>query len=604
MADNTIIDYNEQSKTFNDVMSNLAKYGKCAIIRPTGFGKTWILTELIKHYNNVLYLYPAAVIRDTVVNRYYDSMWNEEELKFIDEEGMEVEPETIDTFVEFRKIEKCTLMTYAKLIRLTDAEIDAMDYDLILMDEVHRVGGPMTKIAVNKLFAKHPNAHFVGATATPTRTDNYDVVSELFSDIMTYTYTLFDAIESGMIQKPKYCYCSYDHEADLRQAYENANENPDDPDYKELFDAKLIELAKIYNMPNIIKDVCDKYSVDKDYYKFIVFFSNKTHMDNKLPDVISWFKEAFPGFTIDTLKISSKNKIEQKNTDKLNNLVRKDKHVDLIACIDMLNTGYHVNNLSGIIMYRGTSSSTIFIQQLGRALSAGASNSAIVFDVVDNLHRKAVYQIRSTLTNKRMKKNANKRLKTDYFVTDDDKCQIMMKSADGSYFATQYHLDENNNVVDAHGNPSTLIYDCDTGVVYDNGKPTGKDINNITSDCIEATGHEAKYREILAKALAEPMAHRCKYALEIQFRSWCKVHGIEYPISDENLKKLYHLDKKEFYNEYAKIIESNGIDYPIYDVDTLFNPNDKSIVPMAVCAQATNATIEAILDMLGVDDVA
>lgn len=600
MTDTNEIDYGEQAKTFENVMSNLKQYGKCAIVRPTGFGKTWILTEIIKHYNKVLYLYPAAVIRDTVVNRYYDSMYDEETLSYIDEEGMELDPDTVDTFIECKKIEKCTLMTYAKLIRLSDDELNAMDYDLILMDEVHRVGGPMTKIAVNKLFAKHVNAHFVGATATPTRMDNYDVISELFSDIMTYTYTLFDAIESGMIQKPKYCYCAYDHETDLREAYKQANEDPDDPEYKELFDAKLIELAKICNMPNIIKEVCNKYSVDKNYYKFIVFFANKTHMDNKLSDVVSWFQEAFPGFTIDTLKISSRNRTEQQNTDKLDKILRQDKHIDIIACIDMLNAGYHVNNLSGIMMYRGTSSSTIFIQQLGRALSAGSSNSAIVFDIVDNLHRKAVYNLRSSLTNKRIKKNTTTRLKTDYFVTDDDKCQIMMKSADGSYFATQYHLDENNNIVDAHDNPSTLIYDCDTGLIYDNGSSEGKDINNVTADCIEATGHEATYREILAKALAEPMAHRCKYALEIHFRSWCFAKGIPYPISNDELKKLYKLDKNDFYKEFCNIVKANKIDYPIYDADKLINPEDKSEIPMWVCAKAKNVTIENILDMLGV----
>ena len=94
--------FSEQNRTFKDVLANLKKYGKCAMVRPTGFGKTWILTELIKHYKKVLYLYPAAVIRDTVVNRYYDSMFDSDEMNYIDEEGLDIDPDTIDMFIEAR----------------------------------------------------------------------------------------------------------------------------------------------------------------------------------------------------------------------------------------------------------------------------------------------------------------------------------------------------------------------------------------------------------------------------------------------------------------------------------------------------------------------
>lgn len=596
-------DYQEQAKTFQDALDNLKKFGKCAIIRPTGFGKTWLLTELIKNYNNVLYLYPAAVIRDTVVNRYYDSMFDNEEMEYIDEDGQTVDPDTIDMFIEANKIEKCTLMTYSKLIRLSDQEIEDMKYDLILMDEVHRVGAPKTKIAVNKLFAMNKNAHFVGATATPIRSDNFDVVSELFCDIMTYTYTLFDAIENGLIKRPPYCYCAYDHETDLKNAALTAGEDINDPTVKEVLDAKLIEMSKIFNMPTIIKDVCKKHLNSTNYMKFIVFFSNKSHMDDKLNEVVGWFKEAYPKHTISTLRISSKTKTEQNNTDKLETLIPKDKHIDIIACIDMLNMGYHVNNLTGIIMYRGTASSTIFIQQLGRALSVGTQEAAIVFDVVDNLHRKAIYDLKQSLSAKKTKQSTSRSKKlTHYFISDDDNCDILMLDADGKPFKTQYHLDGDNNIVDNHGNISTLIYDCDTGEIYDNGTSVGKNINQITSKCLVATGHEATYRELIAKALAEPMSHRCKYALELHFRTWCFNHGIDYPITNENLKKLYKLDKKDFYKEFCNIVQNNKLDYPLQDAHKLLEigKNDNTDVPLTICAKARNVSISQILDMLGV----
>lgn len=49
--------------------------GKCAVIRPCGFGKTGIATRLITEYVTagltVQYLYPAAVVKNAVLDFYY-----------------------------------------------------------------------------------------------------------------------------------------------------------------------------------------------------------------------------------------------------------------------------------------------------------------------------------------------------------------------------------------------------------------------------------------------------------------------------------------------------------------------------------------------------
>lgn len=71
---------------------------------------------------------------------------------------------------------------------------------------------------------------------------------------------------------------------------------------------------------------------------------------------------------------------------------RESKCIDIICAVNILNMGYHTGELTFIGMYRGTKSATLFSQQLGRALSSGALNSCIVFDLVDNLHSKALTQ--------------------------------------------------------------------------------------------------------------------------------------------------------------------------------------------------------------------
>lgn len=56
----------------------------------------------------------------------------------------------------------------------------------------------------------------------------------------------------------------------------------------------------------------------------------------------------------------------------------------LLYCIDMLNEGIHVDDVSGVILLRPTISPIIYKQQIGRALSASKATEPIIFDIVNN----------------------------------------------------------------------------------------------------------------------------------------------------------------------------------------------------------------------------
>ena len=51
----------------------------------------------------------------------------------------------------------------------------------------------------------------------------------------------------------------------------------------------------------------------------------------------------------------------------------------------MLNEGVHVENISGVILFRPTVSPIIYKQQIGRALSASKTKDPIIFDIVNNI---------------------------------------------------------------------------------------------------------------------------------------------------------------------------------------------------------------------------
>ncbi len=55
-----------------------------------------------------------------------------------------------------------------------------------------------------------------------------------------------------------------------------------------------------------------------------------------------------------------------------------------LFCIDMLNEGVHVKDISGVILFRPTISPIVYKQQIGRALTAGESKTPLILDVVNN----------------------------------------------------------------------------------------------------------------------------------------------------------------------------------------------------------------------------
>lgn len=60
-------------------------------------------------------------------------------------------------------------------------------------------------------------------------------------------------------------------------------------------------------------------------------------------------------------------------------------HLKLLFCIDMLNEGIHLDNISGVVLLRPTISPIIFKQQIGRALNAGKNSSSVILDIVNNI---------------------------------------------------------------------------------------------------------------------------------------------------------------------------------------------------------------------------
>ena len=344
-----------RTDTYLDAKRILAEANKCVIIRPTGFGKTGILTKFIDDYTNILYLYPSDVVRQAVLRFYYKNNIPDDE--------------TIDNV---------TFMTYTKLAMMKKSEITNLPhYDAIILDECHKVGAVKTCNKLDMLLdaqGKTHTFHLIGATATPDRMDSVDEISRYFDTNKCFEYNLHNAFQDNVLQRPYYFFCKYADTDNLEKMVKDLT----DKELKKIYNAKneitlrndlsarMIEMADMFNMENVVYNICEKYAPSTDYMKFVCFFSSFDSIKQNGPKVKEWFSKAYPTHVVNTLEITSETADTHANVHKLRHMKSTANTVDLIFTCDMMNMGYHVDDLTGIVMYRGTKSGTVYIQQLGR----------------------------------------------------------------------------------------------------------------------------------------------------------------------------------------------------------------------------------------------
>ena len=472
-----------RNETYEEALTLLRKYDKGAIIRPTGFGKTGILSKVIKSgkFKKILYLYPTEVIKNTVLGFYY--------------KGRKNRPDTIDGVI---------FMTYMKLTQLSELDMKALKgVDLIICDECHRLGAAETMEGMRDLIEANPKAKLLGATATPERMDMIDEIAMFFDDRVTSRYTLHDAFTDGILQRPYYCFCAYGESSPKRLAeikkdamlqVESLDES-DRPYATELLKGRMIEIAKLSRMDNVIKSTLEETHTDPTYQKYIVFFSGFGHMRSASKRVKNWFKKAFPGYKINELIITSETEEYRQNVEQLDALSYQENTIDLIYSCEMLNMGYHVSDLTGIIMYRSTYSNIIYSQQLGRALSTGDAVPKIVFDVVDNIHRKSVYSILG-------EKCAATQVMSDEEVAEY--IELVNRTLDKTPDGTPIPLtaEETNRLIELR-KMMKQYKDNELGKINN---------NMLYPEDLIVTGYEATYRELISKTVAEPISMRCRQA--------------------------------------------------------------------------------------------
>lgn len=326
---------------------------KIAIAHATGTGKSYLITKLFEDFNNdkKLVLVPSTYISDQ-----------------------------IQTLFEKYNIQNVDIMRYQKLIKMSDEDIAAMDYDVIALDEYHHDTSKVWGNKVKTLIESHSESIIFGTSATPVRSDGVNTIDELFEGNCASDLPLSESVAKKIVPLPKYVGALYklDDELErLRKKVEQAtNTKEEKQEFYKKIDLMRSQIEKSYGMPIIL----NKHIKDKEG-KYLVFCKKKRHLQEIKETVIGWFRTAGCK-NINAYEVYSD--YENKDAEYKAFCEDTSHNLKLLFCVNMLNEGLHLENISGVLLLRPTRSSIVWHQQIGRAIEANNTNTPVIIDAVNN----------------------------------------------------------------------------------------------------------------------------------------------------------------------------------------------------------------------------
>ena len=367
---------------YENVCAMLEKTGKAAVIHPTGTGKSFIGFQYAADHpeTKVLWLAPSEYIFRTQMENWFSA-------------GGDTLP-------------NITFLTYAKLSLMPEEELSHFLINnnctlhsalctLIVLDEFHRAGATHWGLGVQRLLAAFPSATILGLSATNIRylDSQRDMAEELFDGHIASEMTLGEAIVRGILPAPKYVLSIFKYRDDLAK-YELRARRSRNKATRDAAEEILEKLRRALDLAEGMEDIFDRHMEDRTG-KYLVFCANAEHMRDMISQVPDWF------YKVDEHPHVYSAYSEDPETDRAFADFKADSsdHLKLLFCIDMLNEGIHVPDISGVILLRPTVSPIVYKQQIGRALSASHSSPCslvsvpVIFDIVLNIEN--LYSISS-----------------------------------------------------------------------------------------------------------------------------------------------------------------------------------------------------------------
>ena len=337
---------NTMQVAFMDSLDNLVKDGKnkALLISATGTGKTYASAFGVQRLRpkRILFIVHREQILKQAMDTYKKVFGNNRNMGILSGNSNNATVKNCDFIF-------ATIQTISKDTTLNSFSKDA--FDVVIFDEAHRTGGA-TYQKVMQYFK--PKYLYLGMTATPERSDNFNVY-ELFDYNIAYEIRLQHALEDRLL-----CPFHYFGIGDLQV---------DDESIRTQEFSRLISNERVKHVMEYAK----YYGHSGDRVKGLIFCSTVKEAGK--------LSEAFNKNGWRTLALSGAN-MQQEREDAIKRLcddtVPESERLDYILTVDIFNEGVDIPDINQVIMLRPTESPIIFVQQLGRGLRKANNKEYVV----------------------------------------------------------------------------------------------------------------------------------------------------------------------------------------------------------------------------------
>ena len=342
---------NEMQLNFiNNLKKIVENHGKKALlISATGTGKTYASAFALREFNphKALFLVHREQIAKQAIESYKKIFGNTKTFGLLSGNSKDLNTDYLFSTMQMMSKEEI----YTKF--------DRKEFEIIVVDEAHRIGAN----SYQKLMQYFKPKLLLGMTASPERTDGFDVYKE-FDHNIACEIRLQQALEENYL-----CPFHYFGITDIEFEGESINE-----------ETKLRDFNKLVcdDRVNYILKQIEFYGHSGTSVNGLVFCSSK-----KEAKALS---EKFNERGYFTIALTGEDS-QEKREEAVNRLVSRDvdEKIDYIFTVDIFNEGVDIPEINQIIMLRPTESPIIFVQQIGRGLrKAEDKEYVVILDFIGN----------------------------------------------------------------------------------------------------------------------------------------------------------------------------------------------------------------------------
>lgn len=329
-------------------LNNIRENGitKALLISATGTGKTYLSAFDVRNFNphKALFIVHREQIAKQAMNSFQNVFDDTKTMGILSGNSKNVKSDFLFSTIQ-------TLSKDEMLLSFSKNE-----FDYIIIDEVHRAGAE----SYQKIAAYFEPKFLLGMTATPERTDDFDIF-KMFDHNIAYEIRLQQALEEDLL-------CPF-HYFGITDISIDGKPLDDNTDFTHLVTDERV---------NHILDKINFYGYCGDKVKGLIFCSNK----KEAKELSNKFNER----GLRTLALTGDNTQEERDT--AISRLEQDENIDCldyIFTVDIFNEGVDIPAVNQVVMLRSTKSAIIFIQQLGRGLRKyNYKEYVVIIDFVGN----------------------------------------------------------------------------------------------------------------------------------------------------------------------------------------------------------------------------